>query len=201
MISIKKLNVRKIGTLAAAAALLSFLPALAHARIGETEEQIEARYGKPREIETSRGMVTVAADGDPQSKYYNNSNMQIKIRYNETTKRSEHEEYNGVNQCLSSDAFEALMKANAGEKTWVAKDFSSKDIDKCWNWSSDYNMKVWWLDDGSICAIAYYRKEEKFDKANVRILRFMTKEFAKADYEQRLKDLRDAERRKAMEKF
>jgi len=184
------ISIKKISTLAAAAALLSFLPAPAHARIGETEAEIEARYGKSESNSKAAEYL--------QLKRYTRDNMNIYVRFNETTKRSEMERYELMIQPdtaerdaresglrgealllammqsnLSPNILDSLMNANVGDETWVVKKFSDGGIDEYWlndrlgrpeeNYRGierSFIPCIWWRSDDAVCVISYYNKRD-----------------------------------------
>jgi len=212
------INIKKFSTLAtAAAALLSFLPAPAQARIGETKEEVEARYGTGTPMGHHYGHFESTMCYSPEG-------FGIKVVFNETTNRSEMEVVSAsFGNSLSKDALDALMKANGGGKAWSVKDslarsyhgheLKSGGLDKTWLkynpvcFSSNDNVvnkrfEVQWLSDGSLCAVIIYdpaktdfatgnRTEETAWK-----VAFMTNDFAKIDQEKKAQAYRDEKKRK-----
>ena len=204
---------KKLVTLATAAALLSVLPATLQARIGEDEKEIEARYGKKRGNGEYGQYALSKAISSYQAKGFD-----IRVEFNKTTKRSEMEWYRKPpGNALSEDEVAVLMKAFGGDKTWVAKDIATSGIDKYWlsekachltkaegeyyrhyqGYRDGKGAKLWCLSDDSIYAIVY--DWPGMGGALLTIV-FMTKEYAKVDqYQRRLEAEREAESKKLKE--
>lgn len=124
-------------------AIVGFSATQAWARIGETEAQIEARYGKP--VETSDDPANKDKESGSDKLYktalYKFSGMEIFIFINRSTKLSELEAFNKISaEPFSENEIALIMQANAAGKTWkLVEDF-------------DFSKKQWWLSDGTICA-------------------------------------------------
>jgi hypothetical protein len=107
--------------------LLAILPGPLFARLGETEAQIEARYGQPSETNFLYGF---------RAEIFSISGMQIMVSFLDG--KSAWEEYNKVDQSdLSDHEIDILMNANGQGKNWEQVDCSS------------FQYRMWRLEDRS----------------------------------------------------
>src|SRR5579862_4624700 len=80
------------------------------ARIGETEAEIEARYGKSFPVEATNGLPT---------KVYTFGGMLIRVVYLDGKSAVEHYSHDGSNDALSDNEISKILDANGGGKKWV----------------------------------------------------------------------------------
>jgi hypothetical protein len=125
-------------TLVFLTAILTFTQA--QARIGETEAQIEARYGKPAEISDKDKLFKTAL--------YHFGGMEVFVFISRSTGLSELEEFNKASgEKFSDNEIALIMQANAAGKTWKLVE------------DADFTKKQWWLSDESVAAVS--RPSEK----------------------------------------
>lgn len=127
-------------TLCIVAAIVSIIlnPAAAHARLGETLAQCEARYGKAKIIEGThffqKAPMVIGC------KFVNGTCESIGIFHSESDRLGQPLEMTQVE-------IEALLEANSKGSTWVKREVMSVD-------------KIWQTSDGLIQARYYtFRKE------------------------------------------
>jgi hypothetical protein len=104
-----ELSLRALKTLFVAVAL-SLLVSPAFARIGETEQQIEKRYGK--------STLTVSTGNEPLQKVYQSSGLNITVTYLDgVSQREIFTKQDGSE--LSKNEIAILLEANAAGSKWI----------------------------------------------------------------------------------
>jgi hypothetical protein len=104
-----ELSLRALKTLFVAVAL-SLLVSPAFARIGETEQQIEKRYGK--------STLTVSTGNEPLQKGYQSSGLNITVTYLDgVSQREIFTKQDGSE--LSKNEIAILLEANAAGSKWI----------------------------------------------------------------------------------
>lgn len=117
---------------------LLMLVSAAFARIGETEQQIEARYGKATH--------TLSKGNEPLQKLYRSSGLDIGVTYIDGV--SQIESFRKEDQsALSKNEIALLLEANAAGSKWIEDPTASV-----------LGLQVWKLESGGRKAV--YKKSE-----------------------------------------
>ena len=118
---------------------LLMLVSPAFARIGETEQQIEARYGKATD--------TLSKGNEPLQKLYRSSGLDIGVTYIDGV--SQIESFRKEDRsALSKNEIALLLEANAAGSKWIEDPIASVVAD----------LQVWKLESGGRKAV--YKKSQ-----------------------------------------
>lgn len=119
--------------------VLLMLVSPAFARIGDTEQQIEARYGKATD--------TLSKGNEPLQKLYRSSGLDIGVTYIDGV--SQIESFRKEDQsALSKNEIALLLEANAAGSKWIEDPIASVLAD----------LQVWKLESGGRKAV--YKKSQ-----------------------------------------